>query len=89
LHLTLYGFNIDEQMVIRMYYHIGMTVGEIVRISGVSPDYIVGALIVYSERLQHRLDTLGKSTGLDEPDMVDIKELFEAEFTEAQKALCN
>ena len=87
LHLTLYNFNIDEQMIIRMYYHIEMTVSEITEVSGVSPDYIVGTLIVYSERLRYNIYTFCKESGYDEANPVDIKELFEFEFIEAQN--CN
>ena len=85
LHLTLYDFNIDEQVIIRMYYHIEMTVSEIARICKISPSYIVGSLIVYSERLKRRLDTINEDDAGDDNDLVDIKELFDAEFTETKK----
>ena len=73
---TTAQFTFEEQAVIYLYYLVGFSLQKISRLTGLSMAHIRSILILYSKRLEDKVDIFKKAVPYDKNDTVLIGEML-------------
>jgi len=84
LYLTIDDFNYEEKRIIYLYCIVELSIGNIVKLTKLSALYVIGTLLLYSERLAFKLGVFNKTISYDVTDLATIKEMFELENEEEE-----
>jgi len=77
LHVTIDEFNLEERMVIYLYYFVQLPIDKIADITKLSAPYVVSTLVMYCEKLVLKLDIFKKAVPYDDANLLSIGEMFE------------
>lgn len=77
LCLTEKEFNVEEQLVIFLYCVVKLPIREISDMVGLSSMHVSGTLLLFSEKLRHKINIFKMALSYDEADITDIEEILE------------
>jgi len=82
-------FNSEEKNIIYLYCFIKLSVDEIASLCDLSVLYVVGTLVLFSERMAFKLDIFKKAVSYDDANLMSVQELFELESALFRKSGAN
>jgi len=83
LRLTINEFNYEEKMIIFLYCFVKLPINEIAALTKLTPFRVVSTLVLYSERLEFKLDVFKKAVPYDTTNLISVGEMFDLENMEA------